>query len=78
MKLYGHLPNGGDVFQVTIESNDQGWGEFPYKEYAGIALEPQIWPDSPNQNGFPNPYLSPHEKYKHHTRLNFSNSKDKK
>mgnify|MGYP005728934209 FL=1 len=58
--------------------NDQGWGKFPYKEYAGIALEPQIWPDSPNQNGFPNPYLSPHEKYKHHTRLKFSNSKDKK
>ena len=22
MELYGHMPNGGDVFQVTIESND--------------------------------------------------------
>ena len=22
MKLYGHMPNGEDVFQVTIESND--------------------------------------------------------
>ena len=22
MELFGHMPNGGDVFQVTIESND--------------------------------------------------------
>ena len=22
MKLYGHMPNGEDVFQVTIESSD--------------------------------------------------------
>ena len=53
--------------------NDKGWGKFSYKEFAGIALEPQIWPDSPNQVGFPNPYLSPNEKYKHHTRVKFSN-----
>jgi aldose 1-epimerase len=58
--------------------SDEGWGEFPYREFAGIALEPQIWPDSPNQVGFPNPYLSPHEKYKHHTRFKFSNSNNKK
>ena len=51
--------------------SDKGWGNFPYKEFAGIALEPQIWPDSPNQSGFPSPYLRPHERYKHHTRLKF-------
>ena len=56
--------------------NEKGWGKVPYKKFAGIALEPQIWPDSPNQVGFPNPYLSPHEKYKHHTRIKFSNSKN--
>ena len=54
--------------------NDKGWGGHSYKAFAGIALEPQIWPDSPNQVGFPNPYLSPNEKYKHHTRIKFSNS----
>ena len=58
--------------------NDKGWGKFSYKEFAGIALEPQIWPDSPNQVGFPNPYLSPNEKYKHHTRIKFSDSNNKK
>ena len=54
--------------------NDKGWGGHSYKAFAGIALEPQIWPDSPNQVGFPNPYLSPNEKYKHHTQIKFSNS----
>ena len=58
--------------------SDKGWGNFPYKEFAGIALEPQIWPDSPNQSGFPSPYLRPHERYKHHTRIKFNNSKYEK
>ena len=58
--------------------NDEGWGKFPYKEFAGIALEPQIWPDSPNQSGFPSPYLRPHERYKHHTRIKFNNSNNEK
>jgi aldose 1-epimerase len=54
--------------------NDKGWGGYSYKAFAGVALEPQIWPDSPNQSGFPDPYLSPNEKYKHHTKIKFSNS----
>ena len=58
--------------------SDKGWGNFPYKEFAGIALEPQIWPDSPNQSGFPSPYLWPHERYKHHTRIKFNNSDNEK
>ena len=58
--------------------SDKGWGNFPYKEFAGIALEPQIWPDSPNQIGFPSPYLRPHERYKHHTRIKFNNSNNEK
>lgn len=58
--------------------NDKGWGGFSYKAFAGVALEPQIWPDSPNQNGFPNPFLSPGEEYKHHTRIKFGNANNKK
>ena len=58
--------------------SDKGWGNFPYKEFAGIALEPQIWPDSPNQSGFPSHYLGPHERYKHHTRIKFNNSNNEK
>ena len=40
--------------------NDKGWGGHSYKAFAGIALEPQIWPDSPNQVGFPNPVSYTH------------------
>ena len=58
--------------------SDKGWGKFPYKEFAGIALEPQIWPDSPNQSSFPSPYLRPHERYKHHTRIKFYTSNNEK
>ena len=58
--------------------SDKGWGKFPYKEFAGIALEPQIWPDSPNQSSFPSPYLRPHERYKHHTRIKFNKTNNEK
>ena len=58
--------------------NEKGWGGHSYKAFAGVALEPQVWPDSPNQSGFPNPYLSPNEKYKHHTKIKFSNSNNLK
>ena len=55
--------------------NEKIWGKYPYREFAGIALEPQIWPDAPNQIDFPNPLLQPGDKYKHHTRLKFSRTK---
>ena len=35
----------------------------PFSAYAGIALEPQGWPDSPNQSGFPSDILMPGDKY---------------
>lgn len=38
---------------------------------AGIALEPQIWPDAPNHKGFPNPVLLPTQTYRQRTRLRF-------
>ncbi len=36
----------------------------PYKKYAGIALEPQCWPDAPNQNNFPNIVLKANDRYR--------------
>ena len=57
---------------------DDGGGPFDGLEFAGIALEAQIWPDSPNQSGFPSPYLRTHERYKHHTRIKFNNSNNEK
>ncbi|MEM9240389.1 MAG: aldose epimerase family protein [Pseudomonadota bacterium] len=37
----------------------------------GVALEPQCWPDAPNQPGFPDPFLRPGETYRHHSRYRF-------
>jgi len=40
--------------------------------YAGIALEPQLWPDSPNRPDFASPFLLPGEVYSQHTQYQFS------
>tara|TARA_R110000824_G_scaffold124730_1_gene283513 strand:- start:268 stop:486 length:219 start_codon:yes stop_codon:yes gene_type:complete len=39
---------------------------------AGIALEPQTWPDSPNRPDFPSPWLKPGETYRHVIEWEFS------
>ena len=38
-----------------------------YAKHAGLCLETQVWPDSPNQPGFPNCVLRPGEAYRHTT-----------
>lgn len=38
--------------------------ERQFAPYGGVALEPQIWPDSPNQPGFPSALLRPDEVYR--------------
>ena len=39
--------------------------------YAGIALEPQLWPDSPNRLDFASPFLLHGEIYSQHTQYQF-------
>ena len=39
--------------------------------YAGIALEPQLWPDSPNRSDFSCPLLHPGDVYLQHTQYQF-------
>lgn len=39
--------------------------------HAGIALEPQIWPDAVHHQGFPSPVLRPREIYRQHTQYIF-------
>jgi len=38
---------------------------------AGLALEPQAWPDAPSQKGFPSILLTPGEAYRQVTRYHF-------
>ena len=40
--------------------------------YAGVALEPQLWPDSPNRKDFASPILNPDQVYSQHTQYVFS------
>lgn len=43
-----------------------------YRAHAGCALEPQIWPDAPNQPGFPSAILRPGETYHQISSFQFS------
>lgn len=45
---------------------------FPGSPYAGLCLEPQIFPNSPNQPGFPDAILRPGETYRQVTDYRFS------
>ncbi|MEV8468111.1 aldose epimerase family protein [Fluviibacterium sp. DFM31] len=44
----------------------------PYTPFTGIALEPQGWPDAPNQPGFPSVVLRQGETYRHVSTFAFS------
>lgn len=46
----------------------------PYGPFAGLALEPQNWPDAPNQPGFPSTILYPEERYRHDTTFQITRS----
>lgn len=41
----------------------------PYTRNAGLAIEPQCWPDTPNQDGFPDAILQPGELYEQVTKF---------
>jgi aldose 1-epimerase len=46
-------------------------GEKSFGRFSGVALEPQHFPDSPNQHGFPPTSLKPGEKYSQQTVYRF-------
>ena len=48
-----------------------GIGGRPYGPHAGVALEPQVWPDAPNHPGFPSVVLRPGETYRQTTTFSF-------
>jgi aldose 1-epimerase len=49
----------------------RGLGGRRYAAYAGFAMEPQIWPDSPNRAYFPQAILRPGETYRQVTEYRF-------
>lgn len=49
----------GNFLDGTFQSEDG----VEYKKHAGFCIEPQKFPDSPNQQNFPNSILTPGEEY---------------
>ena len=45
----------------------------PLQAFAGLALEPQVWPDTPNRPSFPSALLLPGETYRNVSRYRFIN-----
>ncbi|MGL6210283.1 MAG: aldose epimerase family protein, partial [Paracoccaceae bacterium] len=60
----------GSHIQVPV----LGHGGRTYGPKAGLCLETQFYPDSPNQQGFPDCILSPKESYAHRTTFCFDAS----
>lgn len=58
---------GGYIGPAMIGKSGRGMEPF-----AGIALEAQAYPNSPNEPGFPNTILRPGEQYRNTVKLNFS------
>ncbi|PWE00200.1 aldose epimerase family protein [Marinilabilia rubra] len=48
-----------------FDGSEKGKGGAPIDKYCGVALETQIFPNSPNHDNYPNAVLRPGEKYKH-------------
>lgn len=59
----------GNFLNGTLKNTRGG---VKYVKHAGLCLETQHFPDSPNQPGFPNTILKPGETYNHETVYKFS------
>ena len=59
-----------DGYNIDVAS--PGLDGVQYGAGAGLALEPQIWPDAINHDTFPSPVLRPGETYDQHTQFVFS------
>lgn len=59
---------GGARVDTAPYSGHRG---MPYSKHAGVALEPQAWPDAPNRPKFPSIVLRPADAYLQETRFSF-------
>ncbi len=55
-----------------LKSPMPGWNGKPYPAYAGLCLEPQVFPDSPNHANFTDAVLRPGKPYLQKTEYRFS------
>ena len=75
MDVYTNEP-GVQVYTGNfLDGSLTGKKGITYQKRAGICLETQKYPDSPNKKGWPSAYLSPGEKYYSHCIYKFSVAK---
>ncbi len=65
MEVYTDQPGIQAYTGNHFDSTETGKQGKPIEKWAGVALETQIFPDSPNNEHFPNAVLQPGEAYKH-------------
>ncbi|WP_075590141.1 aldose epimerase family protein [Labilibacter marinus] len=65
MEVYTDQPGVQIYTGSHFDSSETGKLGAPIEKWAGVALETQIFPDSPNKENFPNAVLQPGETYKH-------------
>ncbi|PTX54836.1 aldose 1-epimerase [Litoreibacter ponti] len=59
-----------DAYKMQI--GPKGLGGRSYGPQGGVALEPHVWPDAINHDGFPEVVLRPGERYEQRTQFAFS------
>ncbi|MFO8002278.1 MAG: aldose epimerase family protein [Marinilabilia sp.] len=65
LEVYTNQP-GIQVYTGNhFDGSEKGKGGIPIDKYAGVALETQIFPNSPNCDHYPDATLRPGEKYNH-------------
>jgi aldose 1-epimerase len=65
MEVYTDQPGVQIYTGSHFDSSEKGKQGAPIEKWAGVALETQIFPDSPNKANFPNATLKAEEHYKH-------------
>ncbi len=75
MDIYTNQP-GLQMYSVNWEAGSVlGKQQQPYAKYAGICLEPQHFPNTPNRPDFPSVVLKKGEAYYFYTKYHFTNEK---
>ena len=71
LELYTTMPGMQFYTANFLDETTIGRGGKPYFKHAGLCLEPQMFPDSPNQPNFPSAILQPGDTYKHVIKYKF-------
>lgn len=74
MALYTNQPSLQVYNGYFMDGTDIGKNNTPYRASAGIALEPQGYPDAPNHADFPSIIIKKGEMYYHHTEYRFTSN----